>query len=197
MRSGLERFEGDAVALMMADGSDDPADLVRYHALLEQGYDCVFGSRFMRESEVYDYPRVKLILNRLANWFIRVLFRHGFNDTTNAFKAYRREVIQTIQPLLSNHFNLTVEIPLKAVVRGPQLRRDPDLVAKPHLRAEQARDPGDGQPLPVHRPLRLPRAPPQPRRLSPPALGDSCDSQAIPDRGFAARGSPTGSGCSC
>ncbi len=118
VRSGLERFDGDAVALMMADGSDDPADLVRYHELLEQGYDCVFGSRFMRESAVYDYPRVKLILNRLANWFIRVLFRHRFNDTTNAFKAYRREVIQTIQPLLSNHFNLTVEIPLKAVVRG-------------------------------------------------------------------------------
>lgn len=118
VRSGLERFQGDAVAVMMADGSDDPADLVRYAELLEQGYDCVFGSRFMRGSQVYDYPRVKLTLNRMANWFIRVLFRHGFNDTTNAFKAYRREVVQTIQPLLSNHFNLTVEMPLKAIVRG-------------------------------------------------------------------------------
>ena len=118
VRSGLERFDGDAVAVMMADGSDDPADLVRYHELLEQGYDCVFGSRFVRGGRVYDYPRLKLMLNRLANWFIRALFRHGFNDTTNAFKAYRREVIQTIQPLLSNHFNLTVEIPLKAIVRG-------------------------------------------------------------------------------
>jgi dolichol-phosphate mannosyltransferase len=118
VRSGLERFTGDAVALMMADGSDDPADLVRYHELLEQGYDCVFGSRFMAGSKIYDYPRPKLIVNRMANWFIRVLFRHHFNDTTNAFKAYRREVIATIQPLLSNHFNLTVEIPLKAVVRG-------------------------------------------------------------------------------
>jgi dolichol-phosphate mannosyltransferase len=118
VRSGLERFTGDAVALMMADGSDDPADLVRYHELLEQGYDCVFGSRFMAGSKIYDYPRPKLVVNRMANWFIRVLFRHHFNDTTNAFKAYRREVIATIQPLLSNHFNLTVEIPLKAVVRG-------------------------------------------------------------------------------
>jgi dolichol-phosphate mannosyltransferase len=118
VRSGLERFSGDAVALMMADGSDDPADLVRYHELLEQGYDCVFGSRFMAGSKIYDYPRPKLIVNRMANWFIRVLFRHHFNDTTNAFKAYRREVIATIQPLLSNHFNLTVEIPLKAIVRG-------------------------------------------------------------------------------
>ena len=118
IRSGLDRFQGDAVALMMADGSDDPADLVRYHRLLEQGYDCVFGSRFLPESTVVDYPLPKLVLNRLANWFIRVLFRHGFNDTTNAFKAYRREVIETVQPLLSNHFNLTVELPLKAIVRG-------------------------------------------------------------------------------
>jgi dolichol-phosphate mannosyltransferase len=118
VRAGLERFSGDAVALMMADGSDDPADLVRYHELLEQGYDCVFGSRFMAGSKIYDYPRLKLIVNRMANSFIRVLFRHHFNDTTNAFKAYRREVIATVQPLLSNHFNLTVEIPLKAIVRG-------------------------------------------------------------------------------
>ena len=118
VRSGLERFEGDAVAVMMADGSDDPHDLVRYHELLDQGYDCVFGSRFMEGSQVHDYPWLKLIVNRMANWFIRVLFRHHFNDTTNAFKAYRREVIATIQPLLSNHFNLTVELPLKAIVRG-------------------------------------------------------------------------------
>jgi dolichol-phosphate mannosyltransferase len=118
IRAGLERFGGDAVAIMMADGSDDPADLVRYARLLEEGYDCVFGSRFLPGSRVYDYPRIKLVLNRLANWFVRVLFRHRFNDTTNAFKAYRREVIETVQPLLSNHFNLTVEIPLKAIVRG-------------------------------------------------------------------------------
>ena len=52
------------------------------------------------------------------NLFIRVVFRHGYNDTTNAFKAYRREVIEQVHPLLSAHFNLTVELPLKAVVRG-------------------------------------------------------------------------------
>jgi dolichol-phosphate mannosyltransferase len=116
--SGLDEFEGDAVAIVMADGSDDPQDLLRYHELLEEGYDCAFGSRFMRGGGVHDYPRLKLVINRLANAFIRVLFRHGYNDTTNAFKAYRREVIETVQPLLSNHFNLTVELPLKAVIRG-------------------------------------------------------------------------------
>ncbi len=118
VRAGLEQFEGDAVAILMADGSDDPADLVRYYRLLEDGYDCAFGSRFIHGADVSDYPRFKLLLNRIVNWGIRVLFRHGYNDTTNAFKAYRREVIETVEPLLSNHFNLTVEIPLKAVVRG-------------------------------------------------------------------------------
>jgi dolichol-phosphate mannosyltransferase len=118
VRAGLEVFEGDAVAIVMGDGSDDPEDLVRYHRLLEDGYDCAFGSRFIHGARVVDYPRGKLILNRAANLAIRLLFRHGYNDTTNAFKAYRREVIETVQPLLSHHFNLTVELPLKAIVRG-------------------------------------------------------------------------------
>jgi dolichol-phosphate mannosyltransferase len=118
VRAGLDEFTGDAVAIMMADLSDSPSDLVHYYKVLEDGFDCAFGSRFVRGGQVHDYPKVKLILNRLVNFGIRVLFRHGYNDTTNAFKAYRREVIENIQPLLSNHFNLTVEMPLKAIVRG-------------------------------------------------------------------------------
>jgi dolichol-phosphate mannosyltransferase len=118
IRAGLDVFEGDAVAIVMADASDDPRDLVRYQRLLEEGWDCAFGSRFMPGAEIHDYPRLKLTINRLANQFIRLLFRHRYNDTTNAFKAYRREVIETVHPLLSKHFNLTVELPLKAVVRG-------------------------------------------------------------------------------
>ena len=118
MRAGLDQFTGDAVAIVMADGSDSPEDLVRYHRLLADGWDCAFGSRFMAGARVDDYPAVKLVINRVVNAGIRVLFGHGYNDTTNAFKAYRREVVDTVQPLLSNHFNLTVELPLKAVVRG-------------------------------------------------------------------------------
>jgi dolichol-phosphate mannosyltransferase len=118
VRAGLEEFEGDAVAIVMADGSDNPEDLVSYQRLLEEGYECAFGSRFVHGSRVIDYPRSKLIMNRIVNFAIRVLFRHGYNDTTNAFKAYRREVIENVQPFLSHHFNLTVELPLKAIVRG-------------------------------------------------------------------------------
>ena len=118
VRAGLDVYTGDAVAIMMADLSDSPKDLVLYYRVLEQGYDCAFGTRFGSGGHTYDYPRLKLVLNRLANASVRFLFQHGYNDTTNAFKAYRRHVIDQIQPLLSNHFNLTVEMPLKAVTRG-------------------------------------------------------------------------------
>ncbi len=115
---GLSQMRGDAVVIMMADESDDCRDVVRYWNTLNEGYDCVFGSRFLKGGGVIDYPWVKLVLNRAFNFFIRVLFRIKLNDTTNAFKAYRHSVIQGISPILSQHFNLTVELPLKAIVRG-------------------------------------------------------------------------------
>lgn len=118
VRRALEEFRGEAVCVMMADLSDSPADLLRYYRELKAGAECVFGSRFVKGSKVVDYPKHKLILNRLANWFIKAIFRLKHNDITNAFKAYRREVIEGIQPLFSKHFNLTVEMPLKAIVRG-------------------------------------------------------------------------------
>jgi dolichol-phosphate mannosyltransferase len=115
---GLDHMKGDAVVIMMADESDDCRDVVRYWQKLNEGYDCVFGSRFMKGGGVIDYPRLKLLINRMANFFLRVLFRVKLNDTTNAFKAYRKEVIEGCRPLIAPEFNLTVELPLKAIVRG-------------------------------------------------------------------------------
>jgi dolichol-phosphate mannosyltransferase len=119
VRRGLKCFSGDAAAVYMADGSDDPADLVRFFNTMQSSdTDCVFGTRFSRESRVIGYPHLKLFLNRIANSFIRFLFGLRYNDVTNAFKLYRHHVIDGLQPLLSHHFNLTVELPLKAIVRG-------------------------------------------------------------------------------
>jgi dolichol-phosphate mannosyltransferase len=115
---GIDAMSGDALVIMMADESDDCRDVVRYWKLLNEGYDCVFGSRFIRGGGVIDYPRFKLLLNRLANLFVRTLFVFRLNDTTNAFKAYRRSVIDGCRPLISPHFNITLELPLKAITRG-------------------------------------------------------------------------------
>lgn len=115
---GLDHAKGDAVVIMMADESDCPGEAARYWRLLNDGWDCAFGSRFIKGGAVHDYPRFKLFMNRLANLFVRILFNIRLNDTTNAFKAYRAEVIQGLRPLISPHFNLTVELPLKSIVRG-------------------------------------------------------------------------------
>lgn len=122
---GLNEFRGEAVAIVMADLSDDPMDMVTYYRKLKDGAECVFGSRFMQGGRTYDYPLMKYILNRAANWFIKILFRLDYDDTTNAFKAYRREVIDGVQPIVAKHFNLTVELPLKAIVRGYRYCRVP------------------------------------------------------------------------
>ena len=115
---GFDRMSGDAAVIMMADESDDCRDVISYWRLLTQGWDAVFGSRFIRGGGLIDYPFHKLVLNRAANLFLRILFQSGLNDTTNAFKAYRRTVIEGCRPSLSAHFNLTVELPLKTIVRG-------------------------------------------------------------------------------
>jgi dolichol-phosphate mannosyltransferase len=115
---GIDRSQGDAVVIMMADESDDCRDVVRYWQLLGEGYDAVFGSRFVRGGGVIDYPAHKLLINRMANLFLRLLFHVPLNDFTNAFKAYRRKALDGCRPFLSPHFNLTVELPLKTIVRG-------------------------------------------------------------------------------
>ncbi|NIO40762.1 MAG: glycosyltransferase [Burkholderiales bacterium] len=119
IRKGFESCTGDAVAVYMADGSDRPADLVRFfRTMQEMGVDCVFGSRFDKGATVVNYPFLKLLLNRLGNFLIRILFGLRYNDISNAFKLYSRQTVEGVQPILSHHFNITVELPLKAIVRG-------------------------------------------------------------------------------
>lgn len=118
VRYGLERFSGDRVAVMMGDLSDDPEDLVRFHRKMDEGFDCVFGTRWSKGGSVHDYPRLKRWINRLANTIVRMMFRLRYDDCTNAFKLYSRSTMEGLKPLLAPHFNLTLELPLKAIVRG-------------------------------------------------------------------------------
>lgn len=119
VRYGLERFGGDMVAVMMADLSDDPKDLVKfYRHMVANDLDCVFGSRFIKGGKVIDYPKHKLILNRIFNTIIQITVGIKYNDATNAFKLYRRNTMNGLKPFLAPHFNLTIELPLKAIIRG-------------------------------------------------------------------------------
>lgn len=119
VRNGLEHYTGDCAAIVMADMSDRPVDLVTYYRRMIKGdFDCVFGSRFIRGGKTINYPKNKIFLNRLTNNIIKMLFGIRYNDVTNAFKLYKKETLEGLKPYLSHHFNLTVELPLKSIVRG-------------------------------------------------------------------------------
>ncbi len=118
IKRGLNEYKGEFVITAMADASDDPKDMVSYVREVQKGYDCCFGSRWQKGALVENYPRFKLLINRLANFVISVIFGLRYNDVTNAFKCYSRETIEGIKPILSHHFNVTIELPLKAIIRG-------------------------------------------------------------------------------
>ena len=118
VRLGLDHFSGDAVVVTMADASDLPIDVEAYYRILRDRAECAFGSRFIRGSHRSGYPKHKLGINRAVNSLIRAMFGLRYNDVTNAFKGYRRCVIEGCHPFVSPHFNLTIEIPLKAITRG-------------------------------------------------------------------------------
>jgi len=117
IRSGLEEARGEVVTIVMADASDRPEDVVACYKKIQEGYDCVFGSRFNEGSVVESYPPIKLFVNRLVNRALQVLFITRHNDLTNAFKMYRREVIEDCGPYQSCHFNITLELSLSALIR--------------------------------------------------------------------------------
>jgi dolichol-phosphate mannosyltransferase len=125
VRSGMEAVKGDVVVVYMADLSDSPDDVVAYYRKIREGYDCVFGSRFIKGSEVQNYPPVKLFVNRIVNRCIKFMFWTQFNDLTNAFKAYRTAVIRDCGPYRACHFNLTLEMSLGALIRDYHIAQIP------------------------------------------------------------------------
>ena len=117
LKFGISKNNEDALVIFMGDCSDNPNDIFEYVKYLDEGYDCVFGSRFAKGSKVKDYPFLKLIFNRLANNFIKILFFIKYNDITNAFKAYKKEVLDECHPIISQHFNINAELSLKSIIR--------------------------------------------------------------------------------
>jgi dolichol-phosphate mannosyltransferase len=125
IRSGLSHVTGDVIVICMGDRSDDPRDVLAYYRKILEGYDCVFGSRFIRGAEVHEYPRLKLVCNRIVNRLIQLLFWTRHNDMTNAFKAYRTHVIRECEPYKACHFNITIEMSLSALIRGYSIAKIP------------------------------------------------------------------------
>ena len=115
---GIENASGDNTVIMMADLSDDIDDLKKYNDLIDkENLDAVLGSRFIKGSQVVSYPFQKLILNRVFNLFVSLIFWNKYNDYTNAFKIYKTKILKDLMPLVSESFNIFLEIPLKLISR--------------------------------------------------------------------------------
>lgn len=115
IRFGLDNFDGDIVAICMADASDSPDDIITsYNKIVHNNYDCVFGSRFIKGAKVINYPRRKLFLNRIFNLLVKALSFNHYNDFTNIFKVYHRRVIKGIAPIESDGFSIGLEMSLKS-----------------------------------------------------------------------------------
>lgn len=117
---GLQKFQGNYVTIMMCDSADDVNDLNTYFEIMDENkeVDAVFGSRFIKGSETFNYPIFKLGFNRLGNFLTRLLFLSKYNDFTNSFKIYKKEVINHLHPIVSENFNIFLELPLKTISRG-------------------------------------------------------------------------------
>lgn len=125
LKEGLKRAEGDYIVFATGDGRCVVDDIATYYKALDEGYEAVFGSRFIKGAHVSGYPIFKLILNRLTNTVLRLLFDWRFNDYTGGVKGYRRSVLDRCMPLVSNHFNITIELPLKVLLQGAKIKQVP------------------------------------------------------------------------
>jgi len=115
---GISKSTGEVICIMMADMSDDISDLKTYYQLIKnENLDAVFGSRFIKGSSLLDYPMKKLILNRVFNYITKLLFVSDYNDFTNAFKIYKKDALLKAMPLVSESFNIFLEMPLKIISR--------------------------------------------------------------------------------
>ena len=115
---GINKAKGEVVCIMMCDLSDNIDDLKKYYNIIkDEQIDAVFGSRFIKGSKINYYPKKKLILNRIFNLATKLLFVSDYNDFTNAFKIYRRDALLKTFPLISESFNIFLELPLKIISR--------------------------------------------------------------------------------
>ena len=116
---GISFCSKEHVAIFMADLSDNINDLIKYYKIMKnKKLDAVFGSRFIKKNSIKNYPKQKLIFNRIFNSFVRLVFLSKYNDFTNAFKIYKKSSIKEVYPFVSENFNIFLEIPLKFLIRG-------------------------------------------------------------------------------
>ena len=115
---GINKSTKKFVCIFMCDNSDDLSDLMEYYKIINKNnLDAVLGSRFLKNSRITNYPILKMVLNRIFNYIVKIIFLSNYNDFTNAFKIYKKKTLKELMPIVSDHFNVFLELPLKIIIR--------------------------------------------------------------------------------
>ncbi len=120
IRAAISAADGDIFIPVMGDRSEDASDLIRLINAVADGHDMAVGERF-RCGRPPGYPMMKYIANRLCNHLMKFLFGLPYSDATNAFKAYRLELLKKLD-LSSKGFEIFAEIPIKFSLMWPGAR---------------------------------------------------------------------------
>jgi hypothetical protein len=110
----------------MADLSDDVTVVPRMVELIrEDGYDIVCASRYMRGGQQIGGPWLKQLLSRTAGISLYWLGGLPTHDATNAFRAYRRSVLEDFPIESRAGFAYSLEITAKAHAAGRRIAEVP------------------------------------------------------------------------
>jgi glycosyltransferase involved in cell wall biosynthesis len=93
LRAGFEVARGDAIVMLDADGSTDPAEIPLFVGALLAGADFVKGSRFIQGGGSADLTQFRRIGNRAFVQCVRILFGGQFSDVCYGYNAFWRWVL--------------------------------------------------------------------------------------------------------
>lgn len=124
LKCGFAQARGDAIVSFMADLCDDPATIPVMLAKFDEGYDVICASRYMSGGEKLGGRAIQSFFSRFVGLTIRVLAKIPTHDISNAFKMYRREVIQNMN-IEEAGFASSMEIAVKAFVKGYRITEVP------------------------------------------------------------------------
>jgi dolichol-phosphate mannosyltransferase len=127
LKAGFQASRGDVIVVMMADRSDEPADVAALTRLVRDGADIAAGSRYMRGGRQEGGPWLKRTLSRVAGLSLHFVAGLPIHDATNNFRAYSRRVIEEIPIEGEAGFALALELTLKAHWRGWRVAEAPTI----------------------------------------------------------------------
>jgi len=110
---GTKKAKGDVVIWIMADLSDDLNTIPKFLERIDNGYDLVFGSRYIKGGSPGDIPYNKTIFSKSFTILSRIFTGIKVHDITNAFRAFKKNIFYKVKPA-SGDFAISPEFALKA-----------------------------------------------------------------------------------